>query len=229
MLFATLTLFTTPQLTKAVIITEWTFETSELGGQIVGNWITNITAEVGSGTASAWHHSVFPVDYTFVNGNGSYRAFGVTNDWTVGDFFQFAISTAGYQNIAISYDQAGNLTGPGTFFLEYSIDGRTFTKFGSDYKVNVGHWTYSSTSTTNSFSFDLSSVTSINGQPTVYFRVVDGSTVAIGGGTVSGYEEDGIDNFLVSAQPVPEPSTMALAVLGGTFGAFISKRKRVKS
>ena len=227
-LFATLTVFVTLQLAKADTIAEWTFETTYPGYWLdAGVWFTNIPADIGWGTASALHSQA--TGYVVNSGNGSTHSMGVTNSWEVGDFFQFAVSTAEYQNITISYDQAGSLTGPRMFFFEYSIDGSTFAKFGSDYRVNVGQWTYSSTSTTNSFSFDLSSVTSINDQTTVYFRIVDDSTIAIGGGTVRGYMDDRIDNFLVSAQPVPEPSTMALTVIGGAFGALISQRKRAKN
>jgi hypothetical protein len=147
----------------------------------------------------------------------------------VGDFFQFAVSTTGYQNVQISYDQVGNSMGPGTFYLAYSTDGSTFTKFGSDYAVAAGNWSYTTPTSANSFSFNLNSISAINGQSIVYFRVVDDSTVSIGGGTVYGFEDDRIDNFLVSAQPVPEPSLMALAVLVGTLGAFVFKRKSLKN
>ena len=119
--------------------------------------------------------------------------------------------------------------GPGTFYLAYSTDGSTFTKFGSDYAVAAGNWSYTTPTSANSFSFNLNSISAINGQSIVYFRVVDDSTVSIGGGTVYGFEDDRIDNFLVSAQPVPEPSLMALAVLVGTLGAFVFKRKSLKN
>ncbi len=95
--------------------------------------------------------------------------------------------------------------------------------------MKLGNWNSVSVSTTNSYSFDLSSITAINDQPTVYLRVVDGSTLAIDGGAVSGYQDDRIDNFLVSAQPVPEPATIGLAALGGVCALFNLKRKRLKS
>jgi hypothetical protein len=229
MLIASVALLTVLQFAKADTLAKWTFETSQPGGnQAASVWVTNLTAEIGAGTASGFH--VGPAGYVgfLGNGNGSFFAFGATNGWAVGDFFQFAVSTTGYQNILISYDQAGTTRGPRNFFLEYSMDGNTFTKFGSDYAVGLGNWSSTVASTTNSFSFNLSSVAAINNQSTVYFRLVDDSTVAIGGGTVSGYEDDRIDNFLVSAQPVPEPSAMALALLGGAFSMFVLKRKRLK-
>jgi hypothetical protein len=220
-------LLTTLQFTKADTLAEWTFETSHpVGPRSAGVWFTNVTAEIGSGTASGFHSG--NASYSPYVGNGSAYSFGASNTWAVGDFFQFAVSTTGYQNIQISYDQVGNSTGPGTFFLAYSTDGSIFTKFGSDYAVSAGKWSSTISTNANSFSFNLNSITAINGQSIVYFRVVDDSTIAIGGGTVTGLEDDRIDNFLVSAQPVPEPSVMALAVLGA-FGAFVLKRKSLKS
>ena len=153
----------------------------------------------------------------------------LSNTWAVGDFFQFAVSTTGHQNIQISYDQVGNSKGPGTFFLAYSTNGSTFTKFGSDYAVAAGNWSPTIPTSVNSFSFNLNSIIAINDQSIIYFRVVDDSTVATGGGTVMAVGDDRIDNFLVSAQPVPEPSVMALAVLGGAFSTFGLKRKSLKS
>jgi hypothetical protein len=117
--------------------------------------LTNVTAEIGSGTASTWH-SGFEA-YSSFPGNGSRAAFGATNSWAVGDLYQFAVSTLGYQNLTITYDQAGNLHGPGTFYLAYSTDGNTFTKIGTDYSVGLGSWTFNTVSTTNSFSFNPNS------------------------------------------------------------------------
>ena len=222
--FAVLAAF---QFVRADTLAEWTFETSHpVGPRSAGVWYTNITAEIGSGTASGFH--VGYASYSDGTGNGSFNSFAATNTWAVGDFYQFAVSTTGHQNIQISYDQVGNATGPGTFYLAYSINGSTFVKFGSDYAVAAGNWSPTIPTSANSFSFNLSSITAINGQSIVYFRVVDDSLTAIGGGTVTGVEDDRIDNFLVSAQPVPEPSVMALAVLGGIFGTLVLKRRRLK-
>jgi hypothetical protein len=203
----------------ASTLADWTFESSRpTAGRPPGVWLTNISAELGTGTASAWHsssavHSSFP-------GNGSISGFGVTNGWSVGDFFQFTVSTVGWQSIQISYDQSGSSGGPGTFFLEYSTDGNSFAKFGSDYSVKTGNWSSSVASTTNSYSFDLSSVASLNNQTTVYLRIVDNSNIAINGSTVStfGYTDNRLDNVIIGATVVPEPSFASLGVLGALIG-----------
>jgi hypothetical protein len=210
---------------KADTLAEWTFEVSQPSGvRGPGIWFTNVTAEVGSGTASSWH-SGFEA-YSSFPGNGSLAAFGATNSWAVGDFYQFAVSTTGYQNLAISFDQAGNLQGPGTFYLAYSTDGSTFTKIGTDYAVGVGHWNFATTSTTNAFSFNLNAIAGVNNQTEVYFRIVDDSRTAINGGLVVAGGDDRIDNFLVSAQVVPEPATLALMGLGVTCGVFLTAGRR---
>lgn len=216
------------QFAKADTIAKWTFETSNPGGyRAAGAWMTNITAEIGAGTASGLHHSG-PAVYGVGSGNGSLFSFGASNSWAVGDFSQFAVSTTGYQNLQISYDQVSSSTGPGTFFLAYSTDGNTFTQIGSDYAVTAGSWSYNTPTSANSFNFDLSSITAINDQLIVYFRVVDDSTVASGGGAVKAVGNDRLDNFLVSAQSVPEPSVMVLTLLGGIFAASVLNRKSFK-
>jgi hypothetical protein len=217
--------FTVLQLLRADTIAKWTFETSKPGAfKSAGNWFTNITAEVGVGTASALHGS--STIYSSTPGNGSFASFGATNGWSVGDFYQFVVNTVGFNNISISFDQTGTATGPSIFFLEYSNDGNTFTKFGSDYTLKLGNWNSSTANITNSFNFDLSSISSIINQSTVYFRIVDDSTVAINGGVVSGYQDDRVDNVLISAQPVPEPASMALLVSGIACCVFIIRRKQ---
>lgn len=76
-----------------------------------------------------------------------------------------------------------------------------------------------------SLSFDLSSLSALNDDPVVYFRVVDNSTTAINGGTVKGGSKmDLLDNFIVAASPVPEPSTLCLFGVPGL--AFILARQR---
>lgn len=201
--------------TNAATVAGWTFETSRPTGLVsANNSLTNIAAEVGQGTASALHSS-----HTFYGepcGNGSQYCLGTSNSWSVGDYYQFVVSSTGDQNFTISFDQTGNETGPSKYFLEYSTDGNNFTKFGTDYALSVGDWNATTRNTASEFSFDLSSIASINGQSTLYFRVVDDSTIAIGGGATGFGGDDRIDNVLITAQPAPEPSSLSLAALALT-------------
>lgn len=205
------------QLAKADTLAGWTFETSQPSGfRSGGSWFTNVAPEVGLGEGSALHSA--PTIYYAATGNGSSFSFGSSNSWSQGDFYQFAVSTAEYQNISISFEQTGNVPGPNSFYLEYSVDGNTFSKFGSDYTINFGNWNSSTRNAADSFSFNLNSITSINGQTELYFRIVDDTT-----GTVFG--DDRIDNVLITAQPVPEPSSSAIIAVGVV--SLVRTRKRM--
>ena len=217
----------TIQTIKADTIANWTFETSLPARAAAAGWYTNIAAEVGVGIASALHASSSAV-YSTPAGNGSTHSFSA-NFWGVGDVYQFAVSTVGFQNITVSYDQTGSATGPRDFNFQYSLDGTTFTTVnGTFYQLTspaVG-WSAGTPVGTTSFSFDLSAVTALNNASTAYFRIADNDTVAINGTTVATGGTGRIDNFLVSAAPVPEPATIALASLGGLACLVAMRRKR---
>ncbi|HEV2691662.1 MAG TPA: PEP-CTERM sorting domain-containing protein [Verrucomicrobiae bacterium] len=210
---------------KADTLAGWTFETSAPARAAAGAgvWYTNIASEVGLGTASAFHAG--NTVYSTPAGNGSAHSFSSTI-WAVGDFYQFSLSTVGFQGINVSYDQTGSSTGPRDFNFEYSLDGTTFTTVnGTFYQLAspaVG-WSAGTPVTTTSFSYDLSAITSLNNATTVYFRVADADTIAISGGTVATGGTDRVDNFVVS---VPEPSTFALATIGGLGCLFAMRRNK---
>jgi hypothetical protein len=124
-----------------------------------------------------------------------------------------------YSGIMISWDQTSSATGPGFGLLQYNTDGSTFTAFGGDYPILVNGTPHTSWGTTPprsafyTFTVDLSSITALNNAPNVYFRLVDDSTTAAGGGTVGTAGTDRVDNFSVNV--VPEPSALAFVGLGG--------------
>jgi hypothetical protein len=214
-------------------IAEWTFETSAPSGLHSG-WFTNIASEIGGGTASAFHtgtalYSIVP------SGNGSSRFFGSTN-WLVGDFFQFSASTVGSFGIKLSWDQTSSAIGPVKFNLQYSTDGSSFTTFITDYGVATngaatinggsggptsGAWSSTTPATGYSYSYDLSSITDLNNQSTVYFRLVDDSSVTASGGTVNSAGTDRVDNFTIAVVPEPEAVTLLLS-----FGILASVFRR---
>jgi hypothetical protein len=216
---------------KADTLAKWTFETSKpFGPYSAGVWFTNIVPEVGNGTASSLH-SVWAMYSTSV-GNGSSYAFCCASNWAVGDFYQFAVSTAGYSDIQISYDQTGGRTGPRDFALQYSLNGSAFTSFESYTVVSNGinghYWNSSTYYPEYSLSFDLSSITVIDNSPIVYFRVTDNSTTAIDGGTARpGSQMDSLDNFTVTASPIPEPTTLCLTGVTGLILVLMQRRRRL--
>lgn len=219
---------------KAAVLADWTFETSvPAGSPGAGFWITNIAAEVGSGTASGLHTAAG--SYSTPAGNGSSHSFSA-NTWNTGDFFQFAVNLDlvdnTYSGINVTYDQNGSATGPKTFYIAYSTDGSTFTKLGADYALTSGiTWAALTPNQGTQLSDDFSSVTALNTASTVYFRIVDDSATTGGnltGGNIGTAGTDRMDNFVVNATitSVPEPATLALAVVGGVACLVAFRRKR---
>ena len=217
--------------TRADILAQWTFELSPPADLTDSTTISGIAADLGSGTASGVHAGTLS-DWSTPAGNGSPNSLSV-NTWAVGDYFQFQVSTIGFTGIGVSYDQTSSSTGPRDFNFTYSTDGSTFTTFSSYTVLQNGGapnsaWNGTTSSSAYSYSFDLSSVTAIDNQATVFFRLVNSSTINVTGtNVVAAGGTDRVDNFSVfSPVPVPEPSTMVLGVLGG-FAAFaVLRRKR---
>ncbi|MGB7768442.1 MAG: hypothetical protein WBN22_06255 [Verrucomicrobiia bacterium] len=113
---------------QAATIAIWTFESLSLNAANTNTppdgWLNNIAPETGSGTASSFHATLNAL-YTTPSGNASANSISA-NRWSVGDYFQFTINPAGFQDISLSYDQAGSSTGPASFQLFYSANGAGF-------------------------------------------------------------------------------------------------------
>jgi len=207
------------------VVADWTFETTEptTGGPVA--------ADVGTGTATASHASTSVV-YSSPTGNGSYSSWS-SNYWSVNDYYQFQVSTAGLSGLSLSWDQASSNTGPRDFQLEYSTNnGATFTDIGSAYSVLANAspnptWTLSTYHSNYTFSEDLSGLTALNNDASVLFRLVDFDTVSANGGTVGTGGTDRVDNFSVSA--IPEPSTYALFAGLAVLGFVLVRRRRLSA
>lgn len=199
---------------NAVTIAGWTFESLP----------TTVTAgpyaaENGSGSASGFHASTSV--YSSPSGNGSTKSFS-SNTWSVGDYYQFTTSTSGFAGVSIGFDHTGSNTGPKNFKVSYSTNGTTFTDAGT-YDLILSNWSASTPQPGHSKSFDLSSISALNNQATVTFRLVDTSTASINNGTVATGGTSRVDNVVISASPVPEPATMAVLGLGV---AAMARRRR---
>jgi hypothetical protein len=179
------------------MIAKWTFEALSITNNTYTNApgiITNLAADVGSGTASGSHVTTTAV-YSTPSGYNSPKSLSA-NNWTVGDYYQFVVSTVGYSNISITFDQTASNTGPSRHNLFYSTNGVAFAQFGSTYTMTNSGWG-TGTVLPSSFAFDLSSITSLNNASTVYFRLVQAATNAVAGGTVLGTGTCRVDNFAV--------------------------------
>ncbi len=183
---------------SAAPIAMWTFETS------VPTTAGPHAAEVGSGDATGVHDSASTV-YSNPVGNGSVESFS-SNSWAIGDYYQFTTSSVAQSDIIISWDQTRSSTGPSDFEVQYTTDGSTYQPIPlglvPTYTVPAVTWTSGSPDATGTSSFtrNLSSITALNGNPTIGFRLVAMSAPSSTGGT------NRVDNFTV----VPEPGTVAL-------------------
>jgi hypothetical protein len=208
---------------SATTIATWTFETTP---PTANNSATfgPLAADSGLGTASGLHASS-ATDWTSPVGNGSLQAWS-SNRWATGDYYQFQVSSAGLQNVAIDWDQTGSSTSPTSFALEWSTNGTTFNIF-APYSVTLALGTVSNpfwSSTTFHPQYhlheDLSSIAALNNQAAIYLRLVSQSAATSVNGT------DRLDNVSISG--TPEPSTMTLLGFGvvGLLSYAWSVRKR---
>jgi hypothetical protein len=219
---ATTTALSVAHLAQADTLADWTFESTLPSG--TGPY----SPEIGSGSATA----VGLGTISSPAGNGSSHSFSA-NGWNVGtSYYQFQVSTIGYNNLTLSYDQTSSNTGPGLFNLEYTTDGVNFFTIASGYSVLANAspnpvWNVTTSSSLYNFSYNLSSITGLNNQSVVDFLIVDASTTSANGATVAGTGTDRVDNVIVSGTvaPVPEPSTLALCALGAVGGLLRLRRK----
>jgi len=183
-----------------VLAAKWTFETS------VPTTAGPHAPEQGIGAARGSHAGAST--YSNPVGNGSAESFSSTN-WAIGDFYEFQISTEGYQDISISFDQTSSNTGPRDFGISYSTTvGGAFTDTGITYTVLANAspnptWSSGSPHAEFSFEFDLSDITALDDQATMFLRLVDLTTISADGGVVSGGGTSRVDNFSIFYYAIP--------------------------
>jgi hypothetical protein len=224
---------------KADTVAGWTFQTSASTNALfariaagAGVSVTNMSADVGSGTASGSHASASTV-WSSPSGNGSTNSLA-SEHWAINDYYQFAANTTAgggnfFTNLSVSFDITRSATGPSNFVFQYSADGSSYSSFGANFMVQTNggasgfsSWAPGTPASGYSISFDLSSLTALANDPTASFRLVDLSAPSGTAGTLR------VDNFLVSGTliTVPEPSSLALAAMGGAAFLVAFRRRR---
>ena len=186
-------------------IAKWNYEA--LGTlSTSGTVYTGAAATVGvnaAGSSMKGNHASAASSWTNAGGSGSATSLS-GNTWAVGDYYQFQASTYGFSSVYVSLDQTGSNTGPRDFQFSYSTDGTTFTNVGVVYALsNANAWSSTIYKPEHTRSFDLSAIPGIAGQPMVYFRVTNTSTVSISNAIVGTGGTSRVDNFSVSGTLCP--------------------------
>jgi len=202
-----------------ITIANWTFETSV--PTTAGPHSAEGGLQAGVAAATGFHASG-TTTYSNPAGNGSPESFSSNNWTTLGDYYQFQVNLSGYQNASVTWDQARSSTGPASFNLQYSTDGTTFTTINSyNVLVSTSPTAWNSTTNFTAFNFGSISLTSaVDNQSTVFVRM-SSQSVAVASGT------NRIDNVIIQATVVPEPSTMSLLALAVTGVIFVRSRKEL--
>jgi hypothetical protein len=158
----------------------------------------------------------------FIDAAGNSHAAGQALHW--GDvsksggndaYIVITIDTTGWQDMAIRLDymsdNTGTKKGPVRFDLDYAVGSGDWTNIVNNYAITRDDaW--------HEFSYDLSSLTAINNQPSVQFRIND---------IKEDNSKDGDywqDNVQLTGTAVPEPFSAILFALGGV--ALLSKRPK---
>lgn len=218
LLCSCLGLLVAASLLQAQTIAQWTFETS------VPATAGPFNPEVGSGSGLGWHASSAAV-YSNPVGNGSAESFSA-NTWAVGDYWQFEVSTLGYNNVGLSWDQISSSTGPRDFSLDYSLNaGASWTTvIAYSVLVNAAPNTWSSITYNPSSTFTPALAGAVDNQASVWFRLIDVSTISASGGTVATSGTDRVDNFTVAV--IPEPTTLSLLSGFGLLALTLIRRRQ---
>lgn len=194
-------------------IAQWTFETS------LPTTAGPLAPEVGAGSAT------LSTGGTFSNPAGWATSESWSSTaWDSGDYFQFQVSSTGYADISVSWQQTGSNTGPRDFVLQYSTDGTAFTTFAG-YSLTNDSWNASSAPVASVKSFSLSDIILLNGDASIFFRLTQSGTTSISGGVVAAGGTGRVDTFTVTGTAVPEPSTYG-AWLGALALAAGAARRR---
>lgn len=223
--------------TQGDIVTQWNFNGTS--ATTVPGGGSSPSASIGSGTASL----VGGVTGSFASGvsNGGSSDPVITNPpnfgWGTTTYaaqnvgsgstgVQFNVSTVGYEDIFVVWDQRHSNTSSRFAQLQYSLDGVTFNDFGSAFEATAGGDTWY-----NGRSVDLSSIAGADNNANFAVRIVAvfaPSTSAYAASTTSSsYAGSGtwrFDMVTVSGTALPAPGAFALLGLAGLTAA--SRRRR---
>jgi hypothetical protein len=208
-------------------ISRWSFDNITISGTGQTPTITGGGADLGAqteGTSVSGFHTSTSTVWSSPVGNGNTKSIS-SNFWSTNDYFRFNVNTQYTTIIRLAFDQTSSGTGPKDFKLQYSLDGVDFTDI-TNYTVPFNtstntdyNWSSTNFNSSSTLSFDLSSVTEINDQPNVQFRMVNTSTDALLGGSIQNAGTSRMDNFTTFGNmDIPLPLNV-ISFKGKTFGS----------
>jgi hypothetical protein len=223
--------------TAAEVVTQWNFNSLPADGA-TGTGTT--AAAIGSGTASLVGGATASFASGDASGGSSDPASGDDSGWNLTTFAaqgtgsgtrgaQFAVSTAGFENLVISFDLRHSNTSARHELLQISLDGISFSDFALfDADAGGDRWYTGRT-------VDLSAVAGASDNASFAFRVVSafapttGQYAATGVGSSYGtsgtWRMDMVTLSGTAIAPVPEPGAMALLLAGlGVIGTVVRRR-----
>ncbi|MFN4242668.1 MAG: PEP-CTERM sorting domain-containing protein [Tepidisphaerales bacterium] len=209
-----------PLASASVILAQWNFNQSAsmpvpnpyptAVGSGTLSLIGGVTVTLASGTANGG--STDPVNTTPPNYGYNVTTFPAqgTNDRTAG--IQALVSTVGYLDIQLRWDQRHSNTAARHVQVQYTIDGVNFTDIGPLFVGTAGDTWF------NGRSVDFSAVPGVDNNPNFGIRIVSAFDPGLGNAYVpsnstSTYASGGtwrFDMLTISGTVIPEPATLGL-------------------
>lgn len=218
-----------------VIVAYWDQNSNDLPSGAFGFTESSfpLSADVGAGTLSLgnFNTTISGVDNAYlyiqsfggtdlsaldgVVSGGSLSPQGGDSNSNNGMYIDLDVDLSLYSDITVSWDQRGTSSGFASREFSYSTNGVDFAVFETDSGTLSSSWVTET--------YDLTSITALNGASDVTFRItLDGATGSTG--------NNRFDNLLVTGNltAVPEPSTVAFLIgLCGVGVVLVRRRRRL--
>jgi hypothetical protein len=147
-----------------------------------------------------------------VDTTGSGTALAIANSSANGKSLIFSFSMSGYESLIVSFAGRGTATGFNSGVWAWSADGINYTTLTG---VNTA-----TTSTTFAVkTADFSTEIGLNNAASAYLKYTLSGCTSVSG-------NNRLDNFQFNATTIPEPSTLALGLVGGVACLVALRRKQ---